>query len=121
MEIGARRKSISRLGFVDNEPLFCNIFKIFYQKTRQDKLNMTAQLTNDGKGGRILELDAQRELAAFSVLLFHYTTRYDGLNGHDKSLLFRIERPTMNWMRGKYKDYKKRREEAALAAEVKRS
>ncbi len=33
-------------------------------------------------GGRILELDALRGLAAFAVVLFHFTTRYEELLGH---------------------------------------
>lgn len=36
--------------------------------------------------GRILELDALRGLAAVAVVLFHYTTRYQQLFGHQESL-----------------------------------
>jgi peptidoglycan/LPS O-acetylase OafA/YrhL len=36
--------------------------------------------------GRILELDALRGLAAVAVVLFHYTTRYQQLFGHEESL-----------------------------------
>ena len=43
---------------------------------------MEAQKTIELKKGpanRLLELDALRGIAAFAVLLFHYTTRYDQL------------------------------------------
>lgn len=36
------------------------------------------------KNGRLQELDALRGLAALAVVLFHYTTRYDELFGHEK-------------------------------------
>lgn len=37
---------------------------------------------------RLVELDALRGIAALSVMLFHFTTRYDQLYGHVTSLLF---------------------------------
>jgi peptidoglycan/LPS O-acetylase OafA/YrhL len=35
---------------------------------------------------RLAELDALRRLAAFAVVLFHYSTRYDVLFGHPSPL-----------------------------------
>ncbi|MEK4129105.1 acyltransferase [Solibacillus sp. FSL W8-0474] len=34
---------------------------------------------------RLTELDALRGLAALAVVIFHYTTRYNELFGHEKS------------------------------------
>lgn len=39
---------------------------------------------------RILELDAVRGLAAFAVVLYHYTTRYDLKVGHASAPLFEV-------------------------------
>lgn len=41
-------------------------------------------------GGRILEMDALRGLAAVAVVLFHYTTRYDELFGHASAMPFSL-------------------------------
>lgn len=38
------------------------------------------------KSKRLLELDVFRGIAALSVVLYHYTTRYDKLYGHSKEL-----------------------------------
>ncbi len=38
---------------------------------------------------RILELDVLRGLAALAVVLFHYTTKYNELYGHDAALTLR--------------------------------
>ena len=40
--------------------------------------------------GRLAELDALRGLAALAVVLFHYTTRYDLVFGHDGAPLFEV-------------------------------
>ena len=37
-----------------------------------------------------MELDALRGIAAFSVVLFHYTARYDSIYGHSNRLLFKF-------------------------------
>ncbi|MDF1798769.1 MAG: acyltransferase [Planctomycetota bacterium] len=42
------------------------------------------------ESSRILELDAVRGLAAFAVVLYHYTTRYDHKVGHASAPLFEV-------------------------------
>ncbi len=42
------------------------------------------------RSNRILELDAVRGLAAFAVVLYHYTTRYDLKVGHLEAPLFEV-------------------------------
>jgi peptidoglycan/LPS O-acetylase OafA/YrhL/pimeloyl-ACP methyl ester carboxylesterase len=39
----------------------------------------------------LIELDALRGIAVFSVVLFHYTTRYDSIYGHSSELLFKFD------------------------------
>jgi peptidoglycan/LPS O-acetylase OafA/YrhL len=46
-------------------------------------------------GGRIRELDALRGLAAFSVILFHYTSRYGELYAFNSPLPFSLPRVAM--------------------------
>jgi peptidoglycan/LPS O-acetylase OafA/YrhL len=41
-------------------------------------------------GARIADLDALRGLAALTVVLFHYTTRYEELYGHEAPLLLSV-------------------------------
>jgi peptidoglycan/LPS O-acetylase OafA/YrhL len=43
-----------------------------------------------GPGARIADLDALRGLAALAVVLFHYTTRYEELYGHEGTLLLSV-------------------------------
>lgn len=43
------------------------------------------------KSNRIPELDGLRGLAALSVVLFHYTTRYNEYFGHSKALIFNFQ------------------------------
>ena len=50
---------------------------------------MTIEGTKEA-GTRIADLDALRGLAALAVVLFHYTTRYEELYGHERTLLLSV-------------------------------
>lgn len=46
--------------------------------------------TDQASSRRVVEIDALRGLAAFAVLLFHYTTRFGQLYGHDGAPLANV-------------------------------